>query len=116
MGESTTMRVIMRRAVPDPGEAAVSFGIASAARDVAISVGIVLGLLYPFPIIGRVISGPRWHWDPQHAALMTAGLKPQARTGLGSLLIGAWAGPGLLIGLAASAVVLGGLLLCFCDA
>ncbi len=112
MGESTTMRVIMRRAVPDRGEAAVSFGIATAARDVAISVGVVLGLLYPFPIIGRVIR----HWDPQHAALMTAGLKPQGRTGLSSLLISAWAGPGLLIGLAASAVVLGGLLLCFCDA
>lgn len=116
MRESTTMRVIMRRAVPDPSEAAVSFGIATAARDVAISVGIVLGLLYPFPIIGRVISGTRWQWDPQHTVLMTAGLKPQARTGLSSLLISAWAGPGLLIGLAASAVVLGGLLLCFCDA
>jgi ABC-2 type transport system permease protein len=116
MGELTTMRVIMRRAVPDPSEAAVSFGIATAARDVAISVGIVLGLLYSFPIVGRVISGPRWHGDPQHAALMAAGLKPLAGTGLSSLLIGAWAGPDLLIGLAASAVVLGGLLLCFCDA
>ena len=114
MANSTTMRVIRRRAVPGQGEAAVSFGIA--ALDVAISVGIVLGLLYPFPITGRVISGQRWHGDLLQAALMTAGLKPQARTGLGSLLIGAWAGPGLLIGLAASAVVLGGLLLCFCDA
>ena len=115
MGEPTTMRVIIRRDAPGPGEAAVSFGIATAARDVAISVGIVLGLLYPFPIIGRVISGSRWHGDPQHAALITAGLKPQARTGLSSLLISAWAGPGLLIGLAASAVVVGCLLLCFCD-
>ena len=43
MGELTAMRGIMRRAVPDPSEAAVSFGIATAARDVAISVGIVLG-------------------------------------------------------------------------
>ena len=116
MGESTTMRVTTRRAAPGPGEAAVSFGIASAARDAAISVGIVLGLLYPFPISGRMISGPRWHGDLLHDALMTAGLKPQARTGLGSLLISTWAGPSLLIGLAASAVVAGGLLLCFCDA
>ena len=113
MANSTTMRVIMRRAVQ--GEAAVSFGIAAAALDVAISVGIVLGLLYPFPITGRVISGPRWHGDLLQAALMTAGLKPQARTGLGSLLTSTWAGPSLLIGLAAPAVVAGGLLLCFCD-
>ena len=116
MGESTAMRVIMRRAAPDPSEAAVSFGIATAARDVAISVGIVVGLLYPFPTIGRVISGLSWHGDPQHVVLMTAGLKPQAGTGLSSLLFSAWAGPGLLIGLAASALVLGGLLLCLCDA
>jgi hypothetical protein len=110
------MRMTTRRAAPGPGEAAVSFGIATAARDVAISVGIVLGLLYPLPIIGRVISGPRWHRDPQHAALTTVGLNLQARTGLSGLLISAWAGPGLLIGLAACAVVAGGLLLCFCDA
>jgi hypothetical protein len=110
------MRMTTRRAAPGPGEAAVSFGIATAARDVAISVGIVLGLLYPLPIIGRVISGPRWHGDPQHAALTTVGLNLQARTGLSGLLISAWAGPGLLIGLAACAVVAGGLLLCFCDA
>ena len=116
MANSTTMRVIRRRAVPGQGEAAVSFGIAAAALDVAICVGIVLGLLYPFPITGRVISGPRWHGDLLQAALMTAGLKPQARTGLGSLLTSTWAGPSLLIGLAASAVVAGGLLLCFCDA
>ena len=114
MGEST--RMTMRCGAPDPGEAAVGFGIATAARDVAISVGIVLGLLYPFPIIGRVISGPRWHGDPQHAGLIAVGLKLQARTGLSGLLTSAWAGPGLLIGLAAAAVVVGGLLLCFCDA
>ena len=52
------MRLIRRRDVPDPGEAAVGFGIATAARDVAISVGIVLGLLYLFPTLDRIISGP----------------------------------------------------------
>jgi ABC-2 type transport system permease protein len=116
MGESTTMRVIMRGVVPDPGDAAVSFGIASAARDVAISVGIVLGLLYSFPVIGRVISGPLRHGDPRRPAAITAALTPPPRTGLSSLLITGWAGPGLLIGLAVTAVVAGGLLLTRCDA
>ncbi len=110
------MRVIRRRDVPDPGEAVVGFGIATAARDVAISVGIVLGLLYLFPVPGRVIGGPRWHGDSQRPGLLTAGLKFPAGTGLGSLPVSAWAGPVLLIGLAASALVVGGLLLCCCDA
>lgn len=110
------MGVVMRGAVPDPSEAAVSFGIATAARDVAISAGIVLGLLYSFPVIGRVISGPFRPAEPRHNAAIAAGLTPQARTGLSSLLLTAWAGPGLLIALAASALVLGGLLLCRCDA
>jgi ABC-2 type transport system permease protein len=109
------MRLIRRRDVPDPGEAAVGFGIATAARDVAISVGIVLGLLYLLPVLGRVISGPRWHGDSHQAGLLTAGLKFPARTGLSSPMISALAGPGLLIGLAASALVVGGLLLCCCD-
>ena len=110
------MRLIRRRDESYPGEAAVGFGIATAARDVAISVGIVLGLLYLLPILGRVISGPRWHGGSQQAALLTAGLKFPPGTGLSSLMTSALAGPGLLIGLAASALVVGGLLLCCCDA
>ena len=43
------MRVIPTRDAPDPSEAAVGFGLATAARDVAISVGVVLGLLYLSP-------------------------------------------------------------------
>ncbi len=109
------MRLIRRRDVTDPGEAAISFGIATAARDVAISVGIVLGLLYLLPILGRV-TGPERHGEPQHAGLLTAGLKFPARTGLSGPMISALAGPGLLIGLAASALVIGGLLLCRCGA
>jgi len=110
------MRVIRRRDGPDPGEAAVGFGIATAARDVAISVGIVLGLLYLFPILDRIIGGPGRHGDPQQAGRLAAGLKLPARTGLSGPMISALAGPGLLIGLAASALVVGGLLLCRCDA
>ena len=110
------MRVIRRGDGPDPSEAAARFGLATAARDVAISVGIVLGLLYLFPILGLAVSGPRWPGEPQRAALMTAGLKLPARTGLSSLMTSVLAGPGLFIGLSASALVVGGLLLCRCDA
>ncbi len=110
------MRLIRPRDVPDPGEAAVGFGIATAARDVAISVGIVLGLLYLFPTLDRIISGPERRGGPQQAGPLAAGLKLPARTGLSGPMISALAGPGLLIGLAVSALVIGGLLLCRCDA
>jgi ABC-2 type transport system permease protein len=116
MKESTTMRVIPRRDAPHPNEAAVSFGIATAARDVAISVGVVLGLLYLFPIFGRVFSSPSWHGDQRHIAATTSGLKFQADPSLRGLPISALAGPGLLVALAACALVVGGLLLRFCDA
>jgi ABC-2 type transport system permease protein len=115
MEESNPTRVPRPRDGPDRSEAAVRFGIATAARDVGICVGIVLGLLYLFPVLGRVMSAPGWNGGPQRIAPITAGLRLQARTGLSSLTIGAWVGPGLLIGLAASALVVGGLLLRFCD-
>ena len=116
MEESTTTRVIPDGGGPDRSEAAVRFGIASAARDVGISVAIVLGLLYLLPVLARVMGSPRWDGGPPPGGPIAAGLKLQARTGLGSLAIGAWVGPGLLVGLAVSALVVGGLLLRFCDA
>jgi len=75
-----------------------------------------VGGLLLVSVLSVAVGGPRWHGSAQHSAAITAGLTPQARTGLSSLLLTAWAGPGLLIGLAASALVLGGLLLCRCDA
>ena len=110
------MRVILRRDAPDRDEAAVRFGIATAARDVAIAVWIVLGLLYLFPLIGRVFGGPGWHRGPQRGGPMVAGLRLPAGTGLSGLPVSVLAGHGLLVGLAVCALVVGGLLLRWCDA
>ena len=110
------MRVTLRRDGPDRDEAAVRFGIATAARDVAISVGIVLGLLYLFPIFGRVLSRPSWHRGPRPVGPVTAGLSLPAGPDLSRLAISALGGPRLLVGLAACALVVGGLLLRYCDA
>jgi ABC-2 type transport system permease protein len=110
------MRMIPRRDAPDRDEAAVRFGIATAARDVAISVGTVLGLVYLFPLLGRVFSGPSWQRGPQRGGPMIAGLRLPAGTGLSGLPISALAGHGLLVGLAVCALVVGGLLLRCCDA
>jgi ABC-2 type transport system permease protein len=110
------MRVIPRRDAPDRDEAAVRFGIATAARDVAISVGMVLGLLYLFPIFGRVFSSPSWHGEHRRIVPLSGGLKFQVGPSLRGLPINAPADSGLLVALAACALVVGALLLRLCDA
>jgi ABC-2 type transport system permease protein len=50
MEESTTTRVRQRLDAPDADEVLISFGIATAIRDAAITIGIGLGLLYLFPV------------------------------------------------------------------
>jgi hypothetical protein len=61
MEEPTTMRTIPGPGTPDAGKALVGFSIATAVRDAAISMGIVLGLLYLFPVVRRAASRPGWH-------------------------------------------------------
>ena len=93
----------------------LSLGIATAVRDSAAAIGIVLGLLYLFPIRQRD-HDPHWQRHLQQIGPMTAGLAIQATTGLGSLPIGPWAGLGVLAAWAAAALLAGGLLLRLRDA
>jgi ABC-2 type transport system permease protein len=50
MEEPTTTRVSQRLDAADADEALISFGLATAIRDAAITIGIGLGLLYLFPV------------------------------------------------------------------
>ena len=90
--------------------ALLSLGIASAVRDSAVAIGIVLGLLYLFPIMGALLGGPLAR-HLQQIGPMTAGLAIQATTGLRSLPISPWAGLGVLAAWAAGALLAGGLVL-----
>jgi len=96
--------------------ALLSLGIAAAVRDGAAAIGIVLGLLYLFPILGQVVGGGTAHRHLEQLAPMTAGLAIQATTGLRSLPISPWAGLGVLAGWAAAALLAGGTLLRLRDA
>jgi ABC-2 type transport system permease protein len=96
--------------------ALLSLGVATAVRDAATAIGIVLGLLYLFPILGLAVSSPGWHRHLQQIAPMTAGLDIQASTGLSALPISPWAGLGVLAAWSAAALLAGGLLLRFRDA
>jgi ABC-2 type transport system permease protein len=94
----------------------LSLGLATALRDSALSIGVVLALLYLFPILAQVIRDPHWVRRIEQAAPSSAGLAVQATRDLSSLPIGPWAGLGVLALWATGALLLGGLLLRLRDA
>ncbi len=96
--------------------ALLSLGAATAVRDSATAIGVVLGLLYLFPIIAAVVTDPHWQRHLLQIGPMSAGLAIQATTGLRSLPISPWAGLGVLAAWTAAALLVGGLLLRLRDA
>ena len=96
--------------------ALLSLGIAAAVRDSAVAIGVVLALLYLFPIISNVVTSPGWHRHLEQLSPMTAGLYIQATANLRSLPLTPWQGLGVLAAWAAGAMLAGGLLLRFRDA
>jgi ABC-2 type transport system permease protein len=96
--------------------ALLGLGAATAVRDSAVAIGLVLGLLYLFPIVAGVVSDPYVRRHLQQIGPMTAGLEIQATTGLRSLPLSPWAGLGVLAAWAAGALLAGGLLLRLRDA
>jgi ABC-2 type transport system permease protein len=96
--------------------ALLSLGAAVAARDSAVAIGVVLGLLYLFPIVAAVVTDVHVQRHLLQAAPMTAGLEIQATAGLRSLPLTPWQGLGVLAAWAAAALLAGGLLLRFRDA
>jgi ABC-2 type transport system permease protein len=96
--------------------ALLSLGIAAAVRDPAVAIGLVLGLLYLFPIVSSLAASPHWQRHLEQIGPMTAGLDIEATTGLRSLPLSPWAGLGVLAAWAAAALLAGGLLLRLRDA
>jgi len=81
-----------------------------------VAIGVVLGLLYLFPVVAAAVSNPHWQRHLEQIAPMSAGLAIQATTGLSGMPISPWAGLGVLAAWAAGAMLAGGLLLRFRDA
>ena len=88
--------------------ALLSLGAATALRDSAVAITVVLGLLYIFPVLGDVILSPQWQHRIERWAPMNAGLAIQATRNPGTLPIGPWAGLGVLTAWAAAALLAGG--------
>ncbi len=96
--------------------ALLSLGVATAVRDSAVSIGVVLGLLYLFPIVAGVAGDADWKRHLDQISPMTAGMYIQATTDLRSLPLAPWQGLGVLAAWAAGALLAGGLLLGLRDA
>jgi ABC-2 type transport system permease protein len=96
--------------------ALLSLGLAAAVRDSAAAIGLVLGVLYLFPIAANVISNPPLARHLQQIGPLPAGLDAQATTGLKNLPLTPWQGLGVVVLWTAGALLLGALVLKFRDA
>jgi ABC-2 type transport system permease protein len=96
--------------------ALLSLGVAAAVRDSAAAIGLVLGVLYLFPLAAAVVSNPPLARHLQQIGPLTAGLDAQATTRVGNLPLTPWQGLGVVALWAAGALLLGALAVRFRDA
>jgi ABC-2 type transport system permease protein len=96
--------------------ALLSLGVATAVRESAVAIGLVLGLLYVFPVVTSVINNQHWQRHLEQIGPMTAGLDIQATANLSSLPLTPWEGLGVLALWAAGALTIGAVIFRFRDA
>jgi ABC-2 type transport system permease protein len=96
--------------------ALLALGVAAAVRDSGVAIGIVLGLLFLFPILTAVIPDHTLARHLEQASPMTAGQYIEATVGVKSLPLAPWQGLGVLGLWALGALLLGGLVLRLRDA
>jgi ABC-2 type transport system permease protein len=96
--------------------ALLALGVTTAVRDSAVAIGLVLGLLYLFPIVSSVVPNAHLSRHLEQIAPMTAGLYIQATVGVAALPLTPWQGLGVLALWAAGALLLGAAVLRLRDA
>jgi ABC-2 type transport system permease protein len=96
--------------------ALLSLGVATAVRESAVAIGLVLGLLYLFPVVTSAVGNQHWQRHLEQIGPMTAGLDIQATANLSALPLTPWQGLGVLALWAAGALTIGALIFCFRDA
>jgi ABC-2 type transport system permease protein len=96
--------------------ALLSLGVAATIRDPAVSIGLVLGVLYLFPVIGSILSGTTIARHLQQIGPMSAGLDVQATIDVKSLPLTPWQGLGVVALWVAGALILGAVALRLRDA
>lgn len=109
--DSATLRAAVGSVVYLVLIALTGLGAALVVRSSATAIGIVLGLLFFFPILTQVITDPDWQRLLQQIAPMTAGLSVQTTIGVDRLPIGPWEGLGVVALWAVGALAAGGVML-----
>ena len=93
----------------------LSLGIATLVRDAGAAVGIVLALLFVFPVVAH-FTDPTWQRHLEQIAPMIAGLAIQDTVNLASQPIAPWPGLGVLAAWTTAALLLAGAALRWRDA
>ncbi len=96
--------------------ALLSLGVAATVRDSAAAIGLVLGVLYLFPLAAAVVANPPIARHLQQIGPLPAGLYAQATIGLKTLPLTPWQGLGVVALWAAGALLVGAFALRFRDA
>jgi ABC-2 type transport system permease protein len=96
--------------------ALLSLGVAAVVRDSAVAIGVVLGVLYLFPLAAAVISNPTLSRHLQQIGPLPAGLDAEATIKVNSLPLTPWQGLGVVAVWTGGALLLGALVLKFRDA
>jgi ABC-2 type transport system permease protein len=96
--------------------ALLSLGLAAAVRDSAPAIGLVLGVLYLFPLAADIVSNPTLARHLDQIGPLPAGLDAQATIGLKALPLTPWQGLGVVALWTVGALLLGALVLRFRDA
>jgi ABC-2 type transport system permease protein len=114
--DGSTLRAVVGTIIYLALIALLSLGVAAAVRDSATSIGIVLGLLYVFPVLAQTVTDQTWQRRLHEIAPMTAGLYIQTTVGIHDLPITPWQGLGVLAVWAGAGLLAGGVLLRLRDA
>jgi ABC-2 type transport system permease protein len=96
--------------------AVLGLGVTTVVRDSAAATGIVLGLLYLFPVAAGLAGDPAAQRRLEQIGPMSAAMDSMATAGLHALPLTPWQGLGVVALWAAGALVLGGLMLRLRDA
>lgn len=96
--------------------AVLGLGVAAVVRDSTVATGVVLGLLYLFPVAAMAIGDQAVARRLDQIGPMSAGLDSQATVDLHGLPLAPWAGLGVVALWASGAIAAGGVLLWLRDA
>lgn len=116
LGDGPTLRAAAGTVLYLGLVALFTLGVATAVRDTAAAIVGMLGVIYAFPLIGMLVTDPRWSDRLARYGPTQAGLSIQATMRLDRLAISPWAGMGVLAAYAGGAMLLGGVLFARRDA